>query len=217
LFRQFTKKPVKQFAQIVPAIYQIVLWRVKEMPRLTKLYTRKGDDGTTALGSRRRVAKDSGRVQAYGEVDELNSVIGLALAGGLSKRLVEILTAIQNELFHLGSDLCFTEEDKASYQIPQIEERHIVRLEQFIDELTAAVGPLENFILPGGSAGAAHLHVARTVCRRAERQVVSLQREEAVGAHVLSYLNRLSDLLFAMARYENQQIGIAEPLWDSLA
>ena len=187
------------------------------MPRLTKLYTRKGDDGTTALGSRRRVAKDSARVQAYGEVDELNSVIGVALAAGLAARLVEMLPAIQNELFHLGSDLCFTEEDKATYQIPQIEERHVSRLEEYIDELMAAVGPLENFILPGGSAGAAHLHVARTVCRRAERQVVSLQREEAVGTHVLSYLNRLSDLLFAMARYENQQKGIAEPLWDTMA
>jgi cob(I)alamin adenosyltransferase len=185
------------------------------MPRLTKLYTRKGDDGTTALGSTTRVAKDSLRVEAYGTVDELNSVIGVALAQGLSSRLTELLTTIQNELFHLGSDLCFTEEDKEKYDIPQIEERHVTSLESFTDELMTAVGPLENFILPGGSPGAAQLQVARTVCRRAERRVVSLMHEEAVGPYVLSYLNRLSDLLFAMARYENKQTGIAEPLWDS--
>jgi cob(I)alamin adenosyltransferase len=187
------------------------------MPRLTKLYTRKGDDGTTALGSNKRVAKDSLRVEAYGTVDELNSVIGVALAHGLSARLVEMLSEIQNELFHLGSDLCFTEEDKQTFQIPEMEERHVTRLEAFTDEMSTAVGPLENFIQPGGSVGAANLHVARTVCRRAERQVVTLRREEAVGPFVLAYLNRLSDLLFAMARYENKQRGVDEPLWDTLA
>jgi cob(I)alamin adenosyltransferase len=187
------------------------------MPRLTKLYTRKGDDGTTALGSNKRVAKDSLRVEAYGTVDELNSVIGVALAHGLSARLVEMLSEIQNELFHLGSDLCFTEEDKQTFQIPEMEERHVTRLETFTDEMSTAVGPLENFIQPGGSVGAANLHVARTVCRRAERQVVTLRREEAVAPFVLAYLNRLSDLLFAMARYENKQRGVDEPLWDTLA
>jgi cob(I)alamin adenosyltransferase len=187
------------------------------MPRLTKLYTRKGDDGTTALGSNKRVAKDSLRVEAYGTVDELNSVIGVALAHGLSARLVEMLSEIQNELFHLGSDLCFTEEDKQTFQIPEMEERHVTRLEAFTDEMSTTVGPLENFIQPGGSVGAANLHVARTVCRRAERQVVTLRREEAVGPYVLAYLNRLSDLLFAMARYENKQRGVDEPLWDTLA
>ncbi|HEX6385763.1 MAG TPA: cob(I)yrinic acid a,c-diamide adenosyltransferase [Anaerolineae bacterium] len=187
------------------------------MPRLTKIYTRKGDEGTTSLGGRQRVAKDSARVSAYGSVDELNSVIGVALANGLSPRLAEVLPAIQNELFHLGSDLCFTEEDKQEYNIPQIEERHVVRLEQLIDEMTAVVGPLENFILPGGSVGAAYLHIARTVCRRAEREVVTLTREEAVGPFVIKYLNRLSDALFVMARYENHERGTPEPLWDTLA
>ncbi|MCI0395231.1 MAG: cob(I)yrinic acid a,c-diamide adenosyltransferase [Chloroflexi bacterium] len=187
------------------------------MPRLTKIYTRKGDDGTTALGSRTRVAKDSPRVAAYGTVDELNSAIGLALAGGLAPRLAQVLPVVQNELFHLGSDLCFTEEDKKSYQIPQVEARHVAALEALMDELTAVVGPLENFILPGGSPGAARLHVARTVCRRAEREVVTLARTEAVGPYVLPYLNRLSDALFVMARYENHERGTAEPLWDSLA
>ncbi len=187
------------------------------MPRLTKIYTRKGDGGDTALGGGQRVPKDALRVEAYGTVDELNSVIGVALAGGLCARLAAVLPAIQNELFHLGSDLCFIEEDKIKYALPQIEERHIQRLEALIDEMTAIVGPLENFILPGGSLGSAHLHVARTVCRRAERIVTALVRQETIGGHVLAYLNRLSDALFVMARYENHSRGVAEPLWDTLA
>ena len=187
------------------------------MPRLTKIYTRKGDDGSTGLGGGQRVAKDSPRVAAYGTVDELNSAIGVALAHGLVPRLAQALPPIQNELFHLGSDLCFLEEDKGKWPIPQIEPRHVEALEALIDELNEVVGPLKNFILPGGSVGAAHLHVARTVCRRAERAVVSLAREEAVGAFALRYLNRLSDLLFTMARYENKQRGLDEPLWDSHA
>jgi len=182
--------------------------------RITRVYTRKGDDGTTGLGGGQRVPKDSPRVAAYGTVDELNSVIGVALASGLCHRLAEALPPIQNELFHLGSDLCFVEEDKAKYKIPQIETRHIEKLEQLMDELTEVVGPLENFILPGGALGAAHLHVARTVCRRAERDVISLSRTEAVGPFVIKYLNRLSDALFVMARYENKQQGVGEPLWN---
>jgi cob(I)alamin adenosyltransferase len=185
------------------------------MPRLTKIYTRTGDDGMTGLGSRQRVAKDSLRVTAYGTVDELNSLLGVALAASLCPRLTELLPTIQNELFHLGSDLCFTEEDKQQYQIPQISARHVQQLEQWIDEMTAVVGPLENFILPGGSLGSAHLHVARTVCRRAERDTVTLGRKEAIGPHVLPYLNRLSDLLFVMARYQNHHQAIPEPLWNS--
>lgn len=187
------------------------------MPRLTKIYTRKGDGGDTALGGGQRVPKDALRVEAYGTVDELNSVIGVALAAGLCERLASVLPAIQNELFHLGSDLCFVEEDKNKYALPQIAERHIHALEALIDEMTAIVGPLENFILPGGSVGSAHLHVARTVCRRAERIVTALARQEAIGGHVLAYLNRLSDALFVMARYENHSQGVAEPLWDTLA
>lgn len=189
------------------------------MPRLTKLYTRKGDEGATGLGGGQRVSKDSLRVESYGTVDELNSSFGMALAtaGGLSPRLAALLAPIQNELFHLGSDLCFVESDKARRRVPQIGPRHIEHLESAIDELNAAVGPLENFILPGGSPGAAHLHLARTICRRAERAVVTLARKEKVGPHVLGYLNRLSDLLFVMARYENKQRGISEPMWDEEA
>ncbi|MBV7336030.1 cob(I)yrinic acid a,c-diamide adenosyltransferase [Chloroflexi bacterium TSY] len=187
------------------------------MPRLTKIYTRRGDDGTTALGGGQRVPKESLRVQAYGTVDELNSALGVAIASGLSPRLEEVLPVIQNELFHLGSDLCFIEEDKIQYQIPQIEERHVKKLEELIDELTIIVGPLENFILPGGVIGAAHLHVARTVCRRAEREVIELSRIESIGTYVIGYLNRLSDALFVMARYENHERNVPEPLWDTLA
>ena len=185
------------------------------MPRLTKIYTRTGDNGATSLGSKQRVPKDSLRVQAYGTVDELNAQIGVAVATGLCERLMQELSAIQNELFHLGSDLCFLEEDKQQYQIPQIEERHVARLEKLMDELTEVVGPLENFILPGGSMGAAQLHVARTVCRRAEREVIALSRQEAVGQYVIPYLNRLSDALFVMARYENHQKHVPEPLWNT--
>lgn len=183
------------------------------MPRLTKIYTKKGDDGTTALGGGQRVPKDELRVQVYGTVDELNSQIGVALAMGLCDRLTEVLSSIQNELFDLGSDLCFLEEDKAKFPLPQIELRHVQRLEALIDEMTGVVGPLENFILPGGSLGAAQLHVARTVCRRAEREATTLARESGVGEYVLAYLNRLSDALFVMSRYENHQAAVPEPLW----
>jgi cob(I)alamin adenosyltransferase len=184
------------------------------MPRLTRLYTRKGDDGTTGLGGGQRVPKDSPRVAAYGAVDELNAAIGVALAQGLAPRLAAMLPVIQNELFHLGSDLCFVEADKQTYKMPQIDGRHVEALEHAIDELNAIVGPLENFILPGGSPGSAALHVARTICRRAERDVLTLSRHEAVGRFVMPYLNRLSDALFVMARYENHERGVAEPLWN---
>ncbi len=207
------------------------------MPRLTKIYTRTGDDGSTALGSRQRVSKDNPRVRAYGSVDELSSFLGLALAQGLSPRLAETLPPIQNQLFHLGAELSFpankeeesrkatlsavarsglrSKPDKAIPKIPRIEAHHIQALEELIDELNAVVGPLENFILPGGSPGAAVLQVARAVCRRAERRVVTLAREETLRPEALAYLNRLSDLLFVMARYENKQAGIVEPLWDT--
>lgn len=184
------------------------------MPRLTKIYTKTGDAGTTALGGGQRVPKDTLRVQVYGTVDELNSQIGVALAYGLCPRLQAALPLIQNELFDLGSDLCFLEEDKAKYPIPQIEPRHIQKLEDLIDEMNEVVGPLQNFILPGGSVGSAHLHVARTVCRRAEREATTLARAEKIGTHALAYLNRLSDALFVMARFENHQRGQSEPLWQ---
>jgi cob(I)alamin adenosyltransferase len=187
------------------------------MPRITRVYTRTGDDGTTGLGGGQRVAKDSPRIEAYGTVDELSSAIGLAVALGLDPRLAATLARVQNELFNVGSDLCILEEDKARMPVPVVEERHVEVLETLMDELSAGLPPLENFVLPGGSPGAAQLHVARTVCRRAERLAIALAGLEPVGPHVVKYLNRLSDALFVMARYENQQRGIPDVLWDSRA
>jgi len=187
------------------------------MPRITRVYTRTGDDGTTGLGGGQRVSKASLRIAVYGTVDELNALIGVAMATGLDKELVGDLERIQNELFHLGSDLCFLEEDKESTALPGIEEHHITSLEELMDRLSAELPPLENFVLPGGSPGAARLHVARTCCRRAERELVQLAGEERIGAHTLRYLNRLSDALFLMARFENLRQGVEEPTWDSRA
>lgn len=187
------------------------------MPRITKVYTRTGDDGTTALGAGQRVAKDSLRVQTYGTVDELNSHVGAAIASGVEPDLAKALRGIQNDLFHLGSDLCVTEEDKAARAVPRVEPRHVEALERKIDELSADLAPLENFVLPGGTPGAAQLHVARAVCRRAERLAVTLSRAEKIGDQVVVYLNRLSDLLFVMARWENRKKKTPDVLWDSRA
>jgi cob(I)alamin adenosyltransferase len=187
------------------------------MPRITKVYTRTGDDGTTGLGGGQRVPKESARIAAYGTVDELNSSIGVVLSTGVDESLIEPLRSIQNELFHLGSDLCVLEEDKARMPVPQIDERHVVALEKLMDRLSEKLSPLENFILPGGCPGAAALHVARTVCRRAERLVIALSRNEPVGAFTVRYLNRLSDALFVMARHENKSRGMPDVLWDSHA
>jgi cob(I)alamin adenosyltransferase len=184
------------------------------MPRLDRIYTKTGDEGTTGLGGGQRVPKDSVRVATYGTVDELNSHIGVALAAGLCDRLATELTAIQNQLFDLGSDLATPATSQERHPVPRVEPRHIEHLERLIDEFNEVVGPLTNFLLPGGSAGAAQLHVARTVCRRAERSATTLARDEPIGPTVLPYLNRLSDALFVMARYENHQRGVAEPLWE---
>lgn len=185
------------------------------MPRITKVYTRTGDDGTTGLGGGQRVPKDSLRIAAFGTVDELNSLIGAAAASGLDDAFAAALARIQNDLFHLGSDLCILEEDKNRLAVPRIEQRHVDGLERLMDELSTRLAPLENFILPGGSPGAAHLHVARAVCRRAERAVLRLSRAEEVGKFVTPYLNRLSDALFVMARFENLRKGKPDVLWDS--
>jgi cob(I)alamin adenosyltransferase len=184
------------------------------MPRLNRIYTKTGDEGTTGLGGGKRVPKDSARVEAYGTVDELNSQLGVALATGLSERLVSELALVQNELFDLGADLATPADSQARHPVPTVQARHIERLEALIDELNEVVGPLANFLLPGGSPGAAHLHVARTICRRAERVTTTLARDDTIGPTVLPYLNRLSDALFVMARYENHVRGVPEPLWD---
>jgi cob(I)alamin adenosyltransferase len=185
------------------------------MPKITKVYTKTGDKGETSLGGGQRVTKDNQRIIAYGTVDELNSHIGVAISSGIDTFLENELKIIQNELFNLGSDLCFIEEDKEKFSIPQIEERHIERLENLIDNMTSKLNHLENFILPGGSLGASYLHVARTVCRRAEREVITLSKTEKIGKFVIKYLNRLSDVLFVMARYENYSKNIEDIYWDS--
>jgi cob(I)alamin adenosyltransferase len=185
------------------------------MPRLTKIYTKTGDDGTTGLGGGQRVPKDALRVATYGTVDELSSQIGAALAAGLEPGIAAELTRVQHELFNLGSDLCILEEDKAKMPVPRVEASHVRALETSMDVMTATLGPLTNFILPGGSPGAAQLHIARTVCRRAERLAVALAREEAIGASVVQYLNRLSDALFVMARWENRYRGVDDVTWNS--
>ena len=183
------------------------------MPRLTKLYTRAGDHGHTRLGGGQTVPKSNLRLECYGTVDELNSLLGLVRSLEPCVEIAAPLLRIQNELFDLGSDLCFLEEDKGKWPIPQIREAQVDALEAEIDFLQSAVGPLANFILPGGSRAAASLHVARTVCRRAERLCVRLSEDEAVSPLSLRYLNRLSDWLFAAPRLENARAGIEDPLW----
>ncbi|MEX0783308.1 MAG: cob(I)yrinic acid a,c-diamide adenosyltransferase [Dehalococcoidia bacterium] len=185
------------------------------MVRINRVYTRAGDDGTTALGAGQRVPKDSPRIEAYGTVDELNSAIGVAVALGLHDSMKEQFFIIQQVLFNLGSDLCILEEDKVRLKVPGIEPRHVEQLEHWIDAWNEDLEPLRSFILPGGDASAAQLHVARTVCRRAERLVIALSREEAVGAQVIPYLNRLSDLLFVASRYQAKQTGRGDLSWDS--
>lgn len=187
------------------------------MVRINRVYTRAGDKGETALGGGQRVPKDSARIEAYGAVDELNSAIGVALTCGLDERLESALGVIQQELFNLGSDLAILEADKQRLAVPRIESRHVKKLEKLIDELNEQLEPLKSFVMPTGTAGASQLHVARTICRRAERRTIGLSRVEAVGEFVLPYLNRLSDALFVMARFENKVNDQPETLWDSRA
>ncbi len=179
-----------------------------------KIYTRTGDDGQTSLFAGGRTSKDSVRLHAYGTVDELNSVLGLALAHGLSGEVAEMLNVIQNELFMVGADLATPLEAEANW-ITRVSEAQVTRLEREIDQMDERLPPLKNFILPGGTVGAATLHIGRTVCRRAERWVVALSDEEKINISVLRYVNRLSDWLFMAARYENTLKGKAEAIWQS--
>ncbi len=187
------------------------------MPRITKVYTRTGDDGTTGLGTGARVPKTHARVVAYGTVDELNAQIGVVRASHPAAGLVAPLRTIQNELFHAGAELCMPVADGDQPKGPRIEPRHVQALETLMDRLSAELEPLANFVLPGGHLAAAHLHVARTICRRAERDVLRLRATETVASPLIEYLNRLSDALFVMGRYQNKVAGVDEPLWDSRA
>ncbi|HVC02810.1 MAG TPA: cob(I)yrinic acid a,c-diamide adenosyltransferase [Steroidobacteraceae bacterium] len=175
--------------------------------RLSKIYTRTGDDGSTALGDGSRVPKDHLRVEAYGTVDEANSTVGMVLAvPGLPEPVRRCLTQVQHDLFDLGAELCIP-----THRV--IGAAHVARLEAELDAFNAALPPLKEFILPGGGPAAAACHLARTVCRRAERRGWSLAREESVAAEALIYLNRLSDLLFVLARIIARHENGAEILW----
>jgi cob(I)alamin adenosyltransferase len=178
-----------------------------------KIYTKTGDDGTTSLFSGGRVRKDHLRVEAYGTVDELNSHLGMARALQAQSAVDGLLEQVQNQLFHLGADLATPLDAKADWVVRMTAEP-IAWLEHGIDEMDQTLTPLKNFILPGGSPAAAQLHIARTVCRRAERLTVQLAEHTALGEFVVPYLNRLSDWLFTVARYENHLAGIAESQWS---
>ena len=178
--------------------------------RLSKIYTKTGDDGTTGLGDGTRVAKDSARVAAYGTVDEANSAIGLLLATPLpapqGESIAALLTTIQHQLFDLGGELC----------IPghaAIQEADVTALETQLDAFNDPLPPLKDFILPGGGEAAARCHLARTIVRRAERETVTLARHDAVRPEAIRYLNRLSDLLFVLARVLARDSGHGEVLW----
>ncbi len=186
------------------------------MVKLNKIYTRTGDNGTTGLGTGARVKKYDLRVAAYGTVDEANAAIGIArLHTGALPALDTILMRVQNDLFDLGADLCTPPKlDEAPGSALRIVPAQVVQLEQAIDALNADLAPLNSFILPAGSAAAAHLHMARTICRRAEREMVELSHleEGMVGAPAVQYVNRLSDLLFVAARVANAN-GADDVLW----
>ncbi len=187
------------------------------MVKLNKIYTRTGDDGVTGLGGGTRVPKHHARISAFGTVDETNAAIGVArgeLEAG-SARIDQMLARIQNDLFDLGADLCVPETPQSDSGTPlRIISSQVERLESEIDELNAELEPLSSFVLPGGTRAAAALHVARTVCRRAERLMGALaaMKEETVGEAALCYINRLSDFLFVASRYVNGK-GEADRLW----
>lgn len=178
--------------------------------RITRVYTKTGDEGKTSLVDGSRVAKDDLRVAAYGDVDELNSVLGLVRAWNEEEQIGILIKQLQNDLFTVGADLA----TPADTSVPRVSEEQVEKLERIIDELLKELEPLKEFILPSGTQVGAGLHLARTVARRAERTVVALNCREQINAQVLRYLNRLSDLLFVLARAANDRAGIAETSAD---
>jgi len=178
--------------------------------RISKVYTKTGDQGQTSLVGGARVSKSSLRVDAYGDVDELNSMIGVARSETNDAAIDEVLGLIQNDLFTLGADLA----SPAEIQVPRISEQFVATLEEISDRFLAELQPLKEFILPGGSKAGAILHLARTVARRAERKAVALAEHEELNPEAIVYLNRLSDLLFILARAVNHRAGIPEKMTD---
>jgi cob(I)alamin adenosyltransferase len=190
------------------------------MIRLNRIYTRAGDSGSTRLVGGQKVRKNAIRIDAFGTVDELSACLGLARCALAAPIVVDgapeldaILRRIQNELFNLGSDLATLPEDKHP-QRPVVDARHVLRLEQEIDAWNDSLAELRSFVLPGGGWVASYLHLARTVCRRAERVLVTLSESEPIGDNNLPYLNRLSDALFVMSRHAARIYGQPEPLWE---
>jgi len=177
-----------------------------------KIYTKTGDKGETSLFGGGRVRKNHARVEAYGTIDELNAALGVALSAGPPEPIDQWLREVQGHLFHLGSDLA-TPLDSKTDRATRIAQSQVSWLEDAIDQMTEQLEPLRNFILPGGTPVAAQLHVARTVCRRAERQIVALQETSETNALAVVYINRLSDWLFTLARYENALAGESELKW----
>jgi cob(I)alamin adenosyltransferase len=181
--------------------------------KLDRIYTRSGDDGRTSLGDGARLPKFHTRVAAYGSVDEANSVLGVALLYVDDVMVRDVLSRVQNDLFDLGGDLCRPEREHRKVEPLRVSERQVTWLEEQIDSFNAALAPLDSFVLPGGSRAAAHLHHARTVVRRAERYMTEIAYQEPVNPAALRYANRLSDLLFVLARHVNER-GAADVLWQ---
>lgn len=183
------------------------------MVHLNRIYTKTGDTGETSLGSGQRVAKTNQRIVAYGAVDELNSALGVVLASDGSRPFAQMLMRIQNDLFDVGADLCVPESNEPpAYPPLRVTAQQVTQLEQWIDSANEKLSPLTSFVLPSGSLTAAQLHVARTVCRRSEIEVIRLAEKESINSQVIIYLNRLSDLLFVLARCANQD-GQGDVLW----
>jgi cob(I)alamin adenosyltransferase len=179
-----------------------------------KIYTKTGDKGETSLFGGKRVWKDDLRISAYGTVDELNAILGLSVSELVASELKDVISGIQNDLFTVGSDLASPlENENKTYVIPRVDLNFVNRLEMFIDKFDSKLPILRNFILPGGSKISAILHHARTVCRRAEREVVALSKSENINHEIEVYLNRLSDLLFVLARFENFTSGHPDIEW----
>lgn len=183
-----------------------------------KLYTRTGDDGTTGLFGNQRVSKDHPRVEAYGTIDELNAALGFAAAqcdpeSPFESAVLDILAQLQSRLFDIGADVATPEGDKHESKIIRITDEMVEEAERWIDEIDAGNNPMKSFIMPGGSELAARLHLARTVCRRAERTMIALNHSEPVSRGAIVYVNRVSDLLFAMARRANREAGVDDVPW----
>ena len=182
--------------------------------RITRVTTKSGDKGYTHLAGGQVVSKAALRVQAYGDVDELNAGLGLILADDVLPITREILAPVQDQLFVVGGELAFAPEDTGKYPIETISEKDVAALESGVQRLNDQLEPLKEFILPGGRRSAALCHVARTVCRRAERYIVALNEHEPVNPEIIRFVNRLSDLLFVLARIENVQNGVPEVNWS---